>query len=319
MKRRILSQQELEQVVKLQQGGASWLKIQQETGIPRRVAKRAYNEWEQSRSLEELKAARRDVATEELRKHLNSLVDFAELLVDRLGIPESPNEMRDADKVFVQLWQTDIYRELEAHRLNRITMPKRQRRIFRQNQMLFKSLQDHTRDEVNWEVLREWREAWDSCIALLVSLQGQTYELVGNFLDQEQGLKEKIEKETGKKDAVRRIADGVLWATWWAATVSRPDEEHASFQTISGGQGGKVIFGPTKRTLQLAFIDEELAQGVARVCNRATKIVYREKIPEQLLERLHTVREKIEELEEMLIPLRLHPLILRTRCDLCPV
>ena len=39
MRRRYVSDEELTQVIKLKQNGASWLRIENETGIPRRTAK----------------------------------------------------------------------------------------------------------------------------------------------------------------------------------------------------------------------------------------------------------------------------------------
>ena len=50
MKKRLLADDEFNQVLKLKQAGASWLKIQREAGIPRRIAQRAYEDWQRNQS-----------------------------------------------------------------------------------------------------------------------------------------------------------------------------------------------------------------------------------------------------------------------------
>ena len=84
MRKKELSDENLAQVRELRQAGHSWLAIQEKTGVERRLAKRTYNEWLDGRSLNELKQARVNVATEALSEHLDSLVKFAERLIDHL-------------------------------------------------------------------------------------------------------------------------------------------------------------------------------------------------------------------------------------------
>ena len=69
MKRVVLSNSQLEQVLSLRQNGLSWVKIQRETGIPRRIARRDYEESQQR----QLESARKDVAAQEYRLHLDLL------------------------------------------------------------------------------------------------------------------------------------------------------------------------------------------------------------------------------------------------------
>ena len=45
MKKIVLSHNQLEQVLNLREKGISWVKIEKETGIARRIAKRKYDEW----------------------------------------------------------------------------------------------------------------------------------------------------------------------------------------------------------------------------------------------------------------------------------
>ena len=62
MRKRYVSDDELNQIIKLKQAGASWLNIQNQTGVPRRSAGKSYEGWQRSQSIEELKAARVNVA-----------------------------------------------------------------------------------------------------------------------------------------------------------------------------------------------------------------------------------------------------------------
>jgi len=61
MRKRYVSDEELNKIIRLKDSGASWLKIQDAIGVPRRTAKRAYEEYEQSKSFQELKAARQKI------------------------------------------------------------------------------------------------------------------------------------------------------------------------------------------------------------------------------------------------------------------
>ena len=101
-------------------------------------------------------------------------------------------------------------------------------------------------------------------------------------------------------------------------TVSEDSKGHPSFRTIPGSKGFKITIDQTGPSLQLTFIDKELAEAVTKICNNVTAIIYSGGLSGQLGGALQTIEGKIEELEEMLDPLRLRPLILRTRCDICP-
>src|SRR5271157_1530345 len=87
MKKRLLADDEFNQVLKLKQAGASWLKIQREAGIPRRIAQRAYEDWQRNQSVIELKQSRQTVATEAFREHVASLINLGTFLAMNLEIP----------------------------------------------------------------------------------------------------------------------------------------------------------------------------------------------------------------------------------------
>jgi len=314
-----LSDEKLRRVIVLRETGSSWVRIQEEVGIDRRTAKRAYEDWERNQSREELKAARKDVAAEEFRNHLHCLIKLAESLLNTLDIPSSPNTTISAEEILLNLWQRDIAGEYGAYGLS--DQKPETRRILRQNQMLFKSLQDHTHEE-DWQAFNEWGNSWDTCIRVLAKLREEARKTLSNILNQESNLKNTLEKGCGKKDAVKRMVDGVLHVVWQCILAGKPDQQFPLVQAMPLGGGRiEVTFGKYTLTEGLIFTEADLAEQVVRVCKWATKnlcIGRKDDMVEPLMNNVNTMRKSIEELAEMLNPLKLGPMILNTRCDLCP-
>ena len=186
MKKRLLADDEFNQVLKLKQAGASWLKIQREAGIPRRIAQRAYEDWQRNQTGIELKQSRQTVATEAFREHVTSLIGVGTYLAMNLDIPqtitaESPN----GEQIVDSLWQANVLGEVQDQTLQQLsgTQAERQSRsITRQHQMLFQSLQDHTRAELRWEVLEEWEKAWNQSKWYYAALRKEATKVMQNFL-----------------------------------------------------------------------------------------------------------------------------------------
>jgi hypothetical protein len=104
MRRRHVSPEELAMIIRLRHENASWLKIQRETGVPRRIGQRAYVQWGRSQASEELKEARKDVAAQAFREHMDSLVTLATSFVMNLEVPHLPELMdKDSEQFFVWL------------------------------------------------------------------------------------------------------------------------------------------------------------------------------------------------------------------------
>lgn len=323
MKRRDLSDQELQEVIKRKQSGASWLKIQNETGIPRRAAKRAYENWERSRSLEELGQVRRDVAKEEFRQHLNDLTKLAESLVNHLCVPDSPNTTESSGQFLDRLWHSNIIGESDAGQGRVVRTERGTLRIVRQNQLLFKALQDHSREEIRWDALDEWKQAWDDSISILNELRKEAHEVVANILRQERDLRGRIQKESGERGAADRLVEAVLRAIWWAIQEGKLDQDRLLVPTKSDGDGTSLVtyFQYPYSRVFFKFADMDLVEEVANACNWGIKNLRKgEKcyLVESLQEEVGRMKKAIEELDEMLDPLLLRPIILRTRCDLCP-
>lgn len=318
MRRRDLSHEELAKVIRLRHENANWLKIQRETGIPRRIAQRAYEQYERSQAREELKTARKEVAVEEFRTHLGLLTRFAESIVLTTCIPSSPNETRHAKDVLGMLWQRDRLHEVEF--IPAIDPTERgKRRAFHQNQMLFESLKAHTHGKVRWQALDEWEKAWDTCKEDLAKFREIGHEIVLNILDQKPKLIDKIVEGSGKKNAMERMVDGVLYVVWLCIVAGKTEEGFPLVQAMPRGDGGaEVTFGERHLTELLIFAEVDLAEEVATVCKWAARNLYEGNTTLEVSKQINIMQEKIKELEEMLDPLRLRPLILGTRCDLCP-
>jgi len=316
VRRRDLSHEELAKVIRLRQENASWMKIQRETGIPRRIAQRAYEQYQRSQAREELKAARKEVAAEEFRMHLNLLTRLADRIVLTICIPSSPNEMRHAQEVLGMLLQGDWLHEVDF--IPAVDPTERgKRRMGRQSRMLFESLQVHTHGKVRWQALDEWEEAWDTCISDLVKFREEAHKILSNILNQKPKLIEKIVEVSRKKDAMERMIDGVLHMVW--QQLLEPDQDFPVMQPMPLGNGRTdLTFGKNHLNEGLIFTEADLAEEVAKACKWAAKNLYKGNTTLAVAKQINIMQERIKELEEMLNSLRLRPLILGTQCELCP-
>jgi len=182
MRKKYVSDEELYQIIKLHQSGASWLMIQNRSGVPRRSAKKAYEDWMRNQSIEELKAARVNIAAEEFREHVDLLIKLAESVVDGMKVPETNKVTINADESLYSLWEKK-YRELKNYNPDKTIEKREKQRILRDYRMLLKSLQYHTREKVRWEVLDEWKQAWNNAVDYSKELRLEITEVIGNILN----------------------------------------------------------------------------------------------------------------------------------------
>ena len=113
----------------------------------------------------------------------------------------------------------------------------------------------------------------------------------------------------------------MLWAAWCVGTASEPEEELESrnFQVVPEGQRLRIKTGGYYLNLIFDETDPALAQEVAAVCNNALQDLYPRYMVDEILGMLHRMNEKIEVIDDALDPFVLRPLLVRTRCELCPV
>ena len=307
MKKRELSPIELKKVVELRQFGARWTEIEHETKVERRAAKRAYEEWERDKKMKEQEAARFRVMAEAFHEHLNDLIRLAEALINHLSLPSGPNDARSAEEHLSNLWEKGIS---QADRQRQIRSTKRL------NLMIFKALQDHTHEKVRWQALDEWKKAWDTCKGALEKLREEANEKVRNVINQKPSLKGEVERRIKEgRDTIEAIINDVLWVVWWAGRGSKQVEKFE--YRAEEGRVVAYFSDGTYHTIGHRLSEDSLGPDMTEVCNLVFGTLYRNftDIPEML----HAMEEKIEEIDDALDPFILRPLLLRTRCELCPV
>jgi len=334
LKRTELAYDELEKVIRLKQIGTSWLKIEHETGISRRIAKRAYEKWERSQSLQELKDARKEVAAVEFRYHIEDLKNLAIFLASSSSVPSSP-DMTNAEQFFSGLWQQDPLQRISRIDIETMQMsyPPRwnismdSQLISRGNELLFQSLQDHIRgEEGRWDCLERWKETRDNSVKILDKLRKESRVVVPNYLKQEKEeikyLLRIIEEGSRERNPAERMVEAVLNAIWRDILEDKLGQNLVQMMLGSGGSQCMVRVGyetfflfnaPTDTTL-----DTTLAQKVTRICNLAVNNLEKEDMVKLLQNEVRIMKKASEELREMLNPVKLSPMILRTRCSLCP-
>jgi len=241
---------------------------------------------------------RKQLLTDELRRHLDDLAQFADSLVSYLRVPTSPKDAGDAEEVLTPLWGKD--RQATHH-----------------SKLLFASLHQHTGEGGWWVAFKEWQESWNTCKRAREEIRGEAYEMVRNLINQKAGLKEEIERQSSEgRDVIGRIADDVLWVVWWAGTGDRPVEE-IKFQ-IKGNQievetGTRTFYAFMERVSKVS-----LGPDMLEVCELSFEPLYQSFISKGISEMLDTMRGKIDKVGDSLDPSILRPQILRTRCELCP-
>ena len=348
MKRGGLAPEELDRVIKLKQIGTSWLKIQHETGISRRTAKRAYEKWQHNQSPEVLREARKDVAAKAFLDHLKSLTTLAGSVVANLSVPPSLAAMeKNTEQFFAWLWQQNllwrgVYISPETQERYNLS----QTHVYSmgdpqcfvrgdpqfnvlENELLFNCLRDHTRGEgVRWEALGEWGKARDNCAKIVPNLQKETSEVVNNFLklEQQTNLLQRIKEASREDDPAKQMTQVILREIWQDILQDKLGEEDSWFQKVLRGKGvPQEINVKSKRgeTVFTFFGDANmgLAEEVTCICNLAYNVL-RKGVESDMLKSLQkevrAMEKATEELREMLNPVKLTPMILRTRCDLCP-
>ena len=337
MRRRDVSSEELARIIRLRDENASWLKIQRETGVPRRIAQRAYVQWGRSQAREELKEARKDVAAQAFREHMDSLVTLATSFVMNLKVPHLPELMdKNSEPFFVWLWEQDLLqRRLFISSLDAkeaaplvarpIVDPQSYRR---ETELLFESLQEHTRGEgVRWEALKEWERARDNCKRVLDKLREESRAVVSNSPNHEQetNFLQRVKEGSRENDPAKQMAEVVLRVMWRAILRDKLDEEGPWFEMVSRRMGSPedwdIIVKSKGDEKVLTFIGETnmgLAETVTHICELVANNLYKGDMVQQLHNQVHRMKKASDELHDMLNQVKLRPMILRTRCDLCP-
>ena len=132
-----------------------------------------------------------------------------------------------------------------------------------------------------------------------------------NILNKETDLLQEIEKRGQKEDAIQRMARVVVHAIWQSIVDNKFDPKSPRV---------KVSYELVDRIVAI-FTEKELNEKVIALCNNVLEILLKEDaidLVNKLCDEVQKVRKVIDELAENLNRLVLYPIILHTRCDLCP-
>lgn len=310
-KPRSLPDEILQRVIALREGHSSWIKIQKEVKIDRRTAKRAYEDWQRTKSIDELKAARKGVAEEEFRNHLRYLVALAGALAQTLDVPTEVKAKMSAADVLKKMWGTSSLGNYCAYGVRDVAASVEGRSL------LFASLKTHTSAKVRWDALSDWERAWDDCRSALEELKQEIGAVVHNVLEQKK-LSVKIQKSDKKQDVEERLVGGVIHVIW--EHILRPNDSD-QFPVVEtkdlGGERCQLLFGRDRFAAGI-ILETSLCVQLAEASKWAAKNVLLSPKVEAVTHLIQTLRDRIVELRVSLNPLSLGPMIMSTRCDLCP-
>lgn len=325
-KRRDVSPEELNSIIGLQQTKTSWLQIQHKTGVPRQIAKRAYQNWERSRLHGELTQARIQVATNLLNEHLEQLVQLAQALVhfvpDSIGLLED----RDAETILNGLWTSyvPVRADTPLSALAFYPLSERSHRlIVRNHRVLLRSLQDHTRERMDWQIMDNWKESWNNCRRSMNELRSKAEDTVSNILRHpEQDVGARVMELEDGEGVIKNMAAGVV-EVLWRGMESNTLEMIIGLVRIKPTTAGTAVirFGESGSLTTIELNDVRLAETVAHICQWATKNLYIEEehgCIKQYRDNIRGIREAVEKLEEALNPFTLRSTIIKTKCDQCP-
>jgi len=316
--------QQITDMVRLHRQGWSISAIARSVGCHRQTVRGHLTERQADVLAEEV---RKQALTEDLQKHLDDLTQFAVSFKSYLTTPDMPTEDRDATAVLTPLLPKALLQGLDS--VSQKTR-REQRQKDRQTNMLLRSLREHTGEKGWWQAFEEWREVWDICIEGLKGVREQAPKVVGNYLSKapevvgnylSQKAEEKVGEKSGKEYILDSIVYGVLWAAWCIVTASEPEEELElrNFRVVPEGQRLRIRTGGYYLNLIFDETETALAQEVAAVCNNALQDLYPRYMVDEILGMLQRMDEKIEVIDDALDPFILRPLLVRTRCTLCPV
>ena len=357
MQKVTLSDEQLMKIVLLRKNGGKWLQIEKETGISRHIAKREYSAWQASQALGEMSEARKVVAAEAFRDHINYLIRIAESLAGHLRSPSFADRTISADLFLENLWETNIISSSTPDTSFGAGVTVGPARNLRENRMLFQSLIDHTRDKIDWKGLGQWKQKWDDCIALICTLRDEDITMINELFAEEEWrtprLAARIRDDAQFDKPVEQMAGAVVTQILRRIEKNEPAlfkpvariyaedrvvlvEEKEGIREIRQ-KGSKLAFGDSYQSI-LTFSDAKLAALAKDACNLVTPDLslkdgkgaadslkeWRDRVKEwrgkvqSLRECVQEIGKLKEKFNEVLDPLVLRPMILRTRCELCP-
>ncbi|MBA7669988.1 hypothetical protein ES703_78129 [subsurface metagenome] len=329
---KLVTEGEIEEMIRMRRQGYSIEAIAESTGRHRHTV-RTHLEERHAHGLAD--DARREVMIQELRRHLDELSQFGASLVEHLTVPNSPHEIRDAVAVLYTLRSGQnkvLFESFLEHTRG----------------VWWEALEDweHAWDNCIWalgelrtgagevieNILRELRilnrtlnvtgietiEITDpSNLAKEVSVGKDAVqpkdEMKMDLLDV---LMASISRDKDAVIAVKRITDGIVHLLW--QHIIHPDEVFPLVEAVPRADGHiDITFGKDRFTNYLIVREQGQADKIMGICKSAAEKM-RGDTTEAVVKEIVTMQARIEEFREAMSPLRLRPLLLRSRCNLCP-
>jgi len=145
--------------------------------------------------------------------------------------------------------------------------------------------------------------------------------MVTNFLklERETNLLQIIKEKSRERNPVEQMVEAALNAIW--RDILEDKLGQTLVETVSGSGGSQSMVRVGYETFFLFDDNITLAQKLTHIGNLVVNNLEKgEKsdMVKSLQNEVRIMKKASEELREMLNPVKLTPLILRTRCDLCP-
>jgi hypothetical protein len=170
--------------------------------------------------------------------------------------------------------------------------------------------------------LEEWKQARNNATEYSRKLRMEATEVIGNILNNQSDLKERMKTIIKGNDVTEKISDGVIENIWRGILTGKPEQMHVLKGSSIMTEGRVWLeFYKGDSDTRLDLNDVKLAKDVLNVCRWAANNLQkgnRSDLVRSLADEVHRTQDRTEELEESLDGLLLRPLILRTRCELCP-
>ncbi len=318
MKRVELTDEQLQDVIRHRQAGLSWVKVEDATDVKRRVAQRAYSEWEKARSITELKNVRVKVGEIEFEGHVDDLARAARHFIDHRVVPDYPSFPRDADKHIESLMEREII-VIPSEAGSMASEARLKARNERRNRLLLESLKQHTADIFDWRSLDDWKEGWNTCHRVFPGVKNLITEKVnatfGRFPDIDSWFVFKNEEHK----PLDIIGEGIQDALWQGIVAGEVAEATAGISSESKEIAGSEVLEITigKRTLNQKE-NRDAVPSVVDLCHNVIYDLWESGEVQEVAAAVKKMQSVVEEMEAVLEPLVLRPQILRTRCKLCP-
>ncbi|XUX00154.1 MAG: hypothetical protein TUN42_09715 [Dehalogenimonas sp.] len=263
----------------------------------------------------EIQEARKNVAAEAFREHVDQLIRVAEVFTLGIRAPTIEDLKANADQHIESVWMKDMYPAVNL--FSSVEKRPEPLRNLHQYSLLFDALQAHTREKVQWsDFKRNWKINWNEGARLLAELKKGAQGQIDNFLAQ-QPVKSKELQDLIKTGELSKLADDTVSEL----AKNRADKFNSMEYSINSGEAGVFkLVRPNSHVVFFRLSDQTTAKNLQTICNTVLKnmTVAQEDIISNLKDSFAMIEKLRKMLEIELEPLRLRPLIIRTRCDLCP-